>query len=126
MHKLLLLALLVPLMAIAKGTVVTATGGAPIPTSFSASDAHSQVMECQGNVLEVINYPEVPLAVGFGTSTTAPAFDYAYVPTGSGGVGRFKPKGGMSGGQYVYIRAAGGATATSDSVFVSCYYEEKP
>lgn len=106
-----------------------AAGSNTIPTAFSASDVGSQVGSCRGNVVEIINYTTAPLAIGFGSSSAVPSGDYAYVPAGASGgpgTGRYKPKGGTDSAQYVYIRAADGSTATASSVFIACYYEEKP
>ncbi len=125
MRTIFLLLALTTSVLYGKGYTVTASGGAPVPTSFSTSDSQSKIGECQGNVIEFINSTDAPLSFGFGSSTAVPVQgDYAYVPAGPGGIGRFKPKGGV--GPYLYIRAAGGATATSASIYVSCYFEEKP
>lgn len=117
-----------PEVAIAKGTVLNAATNT-IPIAFSAS-AGSQVMECQGNVVEIVNYTDAPLAVGFGQALVVPPSDYAYVPTGSGSAStsaataRFKPKGGV--GLWLYVRTVSGSTATAGLVLASCYNEEKP
>ena len=106
-----------------KGIQITATGGAPIPTSFSSSNSQSQVMECQGNVAEVLNQTASVIAVGFGTSSATPPFDYNFVPPGPAAGHRIKPRGGI--GSFIYIRSAGTAV-TSGTVQVACYHEEKP
>lgn len=117
-----------PQRALAKGTVVDSSS-TNVPTAFAASSG-SQVMACQGNVVEIANYTAAPLAVGFGSLTAVPPFDYAYVPTGSGsgstaaGTARFKPKGGVD--LYVYLRTVHGSAASAGLVLVSCYNEEKP
>lgn len=121
----LVLAVLLPAVAIAKGTQVTGTGGDPIPINFSAATEKSRVSRCDGNVIEVINQTGSILGFGIGTETTVPASDYAFIPAGPGAGGRFKPKGGMSSGQYLYIRSTD-SPLTSLSVFASCFNEEKP
>ena len=121
--KILFLILLSPLLALAGGTQITASGGSPIPTSFSASNTQSQVQECQGNVIEIMNETSTKLAVGLATSGSAPSTDYKYVPSGPLSWSIIKPKGGSSSGTYIYIRSAGSAI-TSGTVTVSCTYED--
>lgn len=110
-----------PTICFAAGTQITASGGSPIPTAFSASNSQSRVMECKGNVVEVLNQTSSVLAVGMGTSSAVPGFDYLFVPSGPASGNVFKPKGGV--GSYIYIRSAGSAI-TSGTVQVSCYYED--
>lgn len=128
MKKLLLfLALTCNALAFAKGTAITASGGSPIPTAFSTSDSQSKVIECQGNVVEILNLTETALAYGFGRTASVPSFDFAYTLPGSTTVGSgvlVKPLGGMSSGDYVFIRSMGSAI-TSGTVLVSCYYEAR-
>lgn len=127
MIRLLFLAFIVATSAFGKGTQITASGGSPIPTAFSTSDSQSKAMECQGNVVEILNLSATALAYGFGKTSSVPVFDYAYALPGSTTVGsgvRVKPLGGMSAGDYVYIRSAGSAI-TSGTVLVSCFYEAR-
>lgn len=126
MKHILALVLILPAMALGQGTKITGTGGAPIPTAFSATDTKSQVQECKGNVVEILNLTAAEIGFGFGTSSSVPAYDYSFVPPGPNSGGRYKPKGGLSSGTYVYIRSASGSALTSLSVLVSCYNEEKP
>lgn len=117
-----LLTMVMSLFCYAAGTSVTASGGDPIPAAFSYTNTQSRVMECKGNVVEVLNQTATVLSVGFGTSSSVPSFDYVFVPAGPASGHSFKPKGGFSGGTYVYIR--GLSSITSGTVQVSCYYEE--
>lgn len=107
--------------ALATGTQITASGGSPIPTAFSASNSQSKVMECKGNVVEILNQTTAVIAVGMGTTSAVPGFDFLFVPGGPSSGNVFKPKGGV--GSYIYIRSAG-TSVTSGTVQVSCYYEE--
>lgn len=122
--KLLLALLLLPVTVFATGSQITASGGSPIPTAFSASNAQSQIQECQGNVIEIMNETSSKLAVGFAPSSSAPTSDFKYVPSGPLSWTVIKPKGGFSSGTYVYLRSASGSTVTSGSVTVSCTYED--
>jgi hypothetical protein len=114
---------LLPIVCNATGTSITSSGGSPIPSSFSASNNQSKVMECNGNVVEILNQSSTVLAVGFGTSGSAPSSDYLFVPGGPNSGHSFKPAGGLSSGTYVYIR--GLSAITSGTVQVTCYYEDK-
>lgn len=111
-------------VALGAATQVTASGGSPIPASYSTSDSQSKVQECSGNVVEVLNQTGTVLAVGFGTTSNVPSFNYLFVPPGPNSGHSFKPSGGVSSGTYIYIKSAGSAI-TSGTVQVSCYYEEK-
>lgn len=117
------LALIFPMASHAVGTVVTATVGAPIPVSYSASDAKSKVLECPGNTVKVFNYSDSVIGIGFSTSGDAPISDYAYVPSGPSSVHVLRPRGVMSPGIYLYIRSPA-AAETSESVYVSCTTED--
>lgn len=125
MRKLLTLAIaLIGATAFCGGTQITASGGSPIPTAFSASNTQSQVQECQGNVIEVQNESATKLVIGFGTSAAVPPFDYKFVPSGPLAWQSFRPKGGFGSGTYIYIRSAGSAV-TSGTVSVSCTSEDQ-
>jgi len=123
MKKLSLLLLLLQSVAFSLGTQITASGGSPIPATFSASNSQSQVQACEGNVIEIMNETSTKLVVGFGTSGGAPATDYKYVPSGPLSWTTIKPKGGSSSGTYIYIKSAGSAI-TSGTVTISCTYED--
>lgn len=105
-----------------KGIQITASGGDPIPTAYSTSNSQSKTMECQGNVVEIMNETSTKLAVGFGKDTATPD-DYKFVPAGPGSWTVVVPKGGSSSGTYLYVRSAGSAI-TSGSISVSCTFEE--
>ncbi len=127
--KLFLLLAIFSSLCFGKGTIVASSGGSPIPIAFSAIDANSQVQPCEGNVIEILNLTASQLSYGLGKAASIPPFDYAYVPPGSttnGSGVRVKPQGGMSFGDYVYIRSATGSTITTGKVLVSCFYEAKP
>lgn len=118
-----LLIFLAPVLAFAKGTPLTFSGGAPLPIAFSYTDTQSRVQECQGNVIEIFNQTAAALAYGFGTATAIPLFDFAYVPPGPAGGTRIRLKSGP--GQYLYLRTASGSPLTSLTVQAACFYEEK-
>jgi hypothetical protein len=121
MRILLAAFLLFPILALGTGTSITPSGGSPIPAAFSSSDSQSKVMECNGNVVEVLNQSSTVLGVGFGDTSTAPTSTYLFVPGGPNSGHSFKPAGGLSSGAYVYIR--GLSAITSGTVQVTCYYE---
>lgn len=110
-------------IALATGTSITPSGGSPIPAAFSSSNSQSKVMECNGNVVEILNQSSTVLAIGFGTASAAPSSDFLFVPSGANSGHSFKPAGGLSSGTYIYIR--GLSAITSGTVQVTCYYEDK-
>lgn len=120
----LLILLFLPGLLLGKGTSITASGGSPIPTAFSISNTQSQIQECQGNVIEVLNQTTAVLAMGFGTVTAAPGFTFTFIPPGPASGHSIKPKGGSGAGTYVYLKSAG-SSITSGTAQVSCYYEEE-
>lgn len=125
MKRVILLAsLVVCAFGYSTGIQITASGGSPIPASFSESNSQSRVQECLGNVVEILNQTSSVLAVGFGTSAVVPSFDYTFVPGGPASGHSIKPQGGLSRGTYVYLRSAGSAI-TSGTVQVSCYFEQE-
>lgn len=119
----LLLALALFFSATAFPIQITFSGEAPSTTSFSASNSQSRTMACEGNTVEVMNNTTAILAIGISEAGTVPSSDYKYVPAGPAAGTRFKPKGGLSYGLYLYIRTPGGAI-TSGTVEISCTTEE--
>ena len=120
---LLVIAFLLAMNAFGKGTQITASGGSPIPSSYSAVNTQSQVQVCDGNVVEILNQTSTVLGVAFGTSSTAPSTDYAFVPGGPASGNVIRPDNGFDSNTYVYIR--GVSSITSGTVQVSCYREAK-
>lgn len=123
MRFIVLLFSMMSFFAMGKGVQITASGGSPIPNAYSASDSQSKALECQGNVVEIMNESSTKLAFEFGTSSTAPTTDYKFVPAGPGSWTVAVPKGGMGSGTYLYIRSAGSAI-TSGTYTASCTFEE--
>lgn len=123
MKFLLIVLLMVPQFSWAAARHVTASGGSPIPTAYSASNSQSQIVECAGNTIKILNQTESVLFFGFGRASAAPELDLSFVPPGPGAGHTIRPDGGPGSGVYLYIRAPAGAV-TSGTVEVSCTTEE--
>lgn len=125
MRTLFAILLLLPALCFGRGVSVTCSGGSPCPAAFDATDTQTKMnFDCQGNVMEITNQTTTVLAYGFGTDSSVPAFDYAFVPTGPNAGTVVKPKGGMSTGTRIYVR--GLSAITSGTIQAACYYEERP
>lgn len=120
MRLLLCLALFLGQFAIAKGVSVDASS-TNIPASFTEGNASSELFQCAGDVVEVLNQTTAVLAVGFsGSSSAAAQTDFAYVPSGPKSGNSFKLRNPLS-GDWVYIRSVSGSAITSGTVQVSCF-----
>jgi len=119
MHRVLALLLLIPIFSLAgppSSFKITASGGSPIPTAYSA--ANTQSLAKSGlryqRWLCVYNSTGSVIAVNTnGTTTLAPTADVGdiYMPAG---VGRCLEVDGLN---TVYIRSDSGSTITSGVVY---------
>lgn len=92
-----------------------------IPTSFTEGDSGSELFQCSGNVVEVLNQTSEVLAVGFsGSASAAAQTDFAYIPAGPKSGNSLKLKSPLS-GEWVYLRSLGSAIS-SGTVQVACFY----
>lgn len=112
-----------PILAFAGAAQITASGGSPIPTSYSATNSQSRVLECIGNTIKILNQTDSVLAFGLGRSNAAPDADYSFIPPGPNSGHTVKPQGFSGSGTYLYIRAPN-AAETSGTVQVSCTTED--
>lgn len=120
MRKLLILCLAIgfagQLNAVSAGKRITGTGGAPIPTAYSASDTKSLIFSSLRYARElcVFNDTSAYIAVNFTGTGAAPTSNVndRYIPDG---VGRCYDKGL---GSAVYIRSDSGSTITSGDVIL--------
>lgn len=105
------------------GIQITASGGSPIPASYSTG-SQSQAVQCsQSNVIEVLNQTSSVLAVSFSRdASSAPSSDFGFVPSGANSGTRYFLT--IGNGTYIYIRSAGSAI-TSGTVQVSCWTEDR-
>jgi len=119
----IVLSLLVATKAFPYGVNITASGGSPIPASYSTG-SQSQVVQCsQSNTIEVLNQTSAVLAVSFSRdSSTAPSSDFGFVPPGANSGTRYYIT--IGNGTYIYIRSAGSAVS-SGTVQVSCWTEDR-
>lgn len=104
----------------AKGVSVDASAN-NIPTSFTEGDSGSELFQCSGNVVEILNQTAEVLAIGFSGSASSPAqTDFAYIPSGPKSGNSIKLRSALS-GEWIYIRSVGSAIS-SGTVQVSCFF----
>lgn len=129
MKKLLItLSFLVSGMVFGLGARIPSSGSSPtIPTTYAADDANSEALTCgNSNVIKIYNDTAGALAVGMGSSTSAPINDYDFCPAGTGTVCVISVKGGAGNNTTIYIRSDTGSAISSGVVRVACLNEETP
>ena len=68
----------------AKAAKITASGGSPVPTTFSLSDSQTQLLTCDGSRnLMIQNDSDFRIAWGIGTLTRLPIQIAGYVIPGT-------------------------------------------
>lgn len=110
--------------AYARAKLITASGGSPIPTTYSSSDPQSKVLTCPASKeVEVLNDTSEKLALGFKGEDAIPSEDYSIIISGPDAVRVYRqdPQNVVIGnGTVVYIRSLGAPIITGE-VAVSCF-----
>lgn len=92
-----------------------------IPTTFTEGNSGSELFQCSGNVVEILNQTSEVIAVGFSSSASSAAqTDFAYIPAGPKSGNSMKLGGPLS-GEWLYIRSVGSAIS-SGTVQASCFF----
>lgn len=123
MKFILIFLMLVAPMSWAGAKQITASAPAPIKTTYDSASTQSQVIECIGNMIKILNQTDSVLAFGFGRVNSTPQADYSFVPPGPNSGHAFKNSTVAGSGTYIYIRAPN-AEEDSGTVQVSCTTED--
>lgn len=119
----LLIALSLFFAAQAQAVQLTFSSESPSAVNYSTTNSQSKAMACSGNTVEVLSHTDAIVAIGIADGNNVPSQDYKYIPAGPGSGTRFRPKGGLSYGLYIYVRTPAGAVS-SGTVEISCTTEE--